>query len=101
MEVIDLLKLLSNNGSAGIASVLGGLSVVFAIYIHWKKVDVESTTSMSRLQQDHLKSLMGQNKQLADDLSSLRDKMAATYDQMDALRAKPGQCNDCPLKSQT
>jgi len=98
MEVIDLIKLLMESGSTGVASILGGIAGLCAILIKWKKVDIESTTSMSRLQQDHLKSLMGQNKQLADDLSSLRDKMASTYDQIDVLRARPGRCDDCHLK---
>jgi len=100
MELIDIVKFLAGNGSAGVAGGLATAAGIFALWVNYRKVDMEASTSASRLQQEHNKFIMEQNQTLAQDLAALRKLQGETYDEMNVLRQRPQQCATCPYKDQ-
>lgn len=87
MELTVITQLMKT-APAEVVAVFMLLSGAMAFFLKWRNADVAAATSLGKLQQDHLTVLMAQNKQLADDLASLREKMAETYDVMEKMRDK-------------
>lgn len=91
------------------------ISVFFAIVAIWLKsrdIDITAATSISRLQLEQVKSLMEQNKALAEDLNDIREKLSKTYIVVDKLRKQiedlegslfeyKNKCNVCPGRRMT
>lgn len=87
-----------------------GLSTFAAIVVIWMKsrdIDITAATSISKLQNDQITSLLAQNKALGEDLTLLRNKMAETYELMENMRNRINdleslirdykrRCDTCP-----
>ena len=106
MELIQLLALLKSEPNAAVM-LLAGAAIVVGLWLRVKKADIESMTSVTKLQSDHLRVLMEQNRQLADDLAALRERMAEQHELMQRLRVQiadlesdirryQSKCDTCP-----
>lgn len=113
MGLVDILSLL-NSQSLEITAGLSIFSAIIALWIRGREVDISGVTSIGKLQIEQLKSLMEQNKILADDLSRLRLEMAETFVLLQSTRERVielenklikfkkicNNCNDSPFEEE-
>jgi DNA repair ATPase RecN len=109
--LMPILAMLGHSPSSA-AAMFGGAAAVVFLWLKTKKESLESITSISKMQSDHVEKLMEQNSKLAHDLSALRHKMAEALDEINALKSEMASlkhhlriyetaCADCPKKPES
>lgn len=68
--------------------ILTALFVLTTIWLNSRKVDVESLTSVSKLQVENMQHILTQNKELAEELHKVRQSQAYLHSEIETLRAQ-------------
>ena len=99
---MDLVSRLLSSLTGSPTEITLFITTIVALVTIWLKsreVDVAGVTSISRLQQEQLKTLMEQNAQLSEDISDLRKLTNEQYEVIKELRARVFELEELLAKS--
>ena len=109
----DLIQLISfmKLAPSEVTIFLAAFAVLVTMWLNSRKVDIETATSIGKLQQENMAVLLKQNRELSDDLADLRKTMKETYETLDKMRHQIShlesivlqyqkRCDSCPFMSQ-
>ena len=68
--------------------ILTAVFVLTTLWLNSRKVDVESLTSVSKLQVENMQHILNQNKELAEELHKVRQSQAFLHSEIESLRAQ-------------
>lgn len=86
--MLDSLLTLIKGAPAETSLILVCFSVLVAMMANNRKVNLESMTSVGRLQNENMTAILTQNRELAEDLAALRKQFALSYENIDALHSQ-------------
>jgi len=93
-DLIPFVMTLIKGAPTEATLILSATALFLTMWLKSREVDITSATSISRLQQEQTKTMMEQNKMLAEELAKLRDKMADTFRIMEEMRAELSELED-------
>jgi len=103
VTIIGLMKAAPDN----ILLFVAIFAIVAVLFIRMRDSDVASATSLGKLQNENVKALMEQNRDLAREIEELHRKLSDTFEEMHKLRAQVAElqatleryknkCDTCP-----
>lgn len=84
-ELSALFSLVKNLPSES-AVFLTAIFVLATLWLNSRKVNVESMTSVSKLQVENMEAILKQNKELGDTLHTVRQSQAKLHEEINQLR---------------
>lgn len=80
-----LVSLLGANPST-ISLVLVVVFVVYMLWIHSRRVDIEAINTVSKIQSDNIEDLLRQNSELAKELHSVRKQQVELFSMVEEMK---------------
>lgn len=95
--IVSILK----GAPTEITIVVTTVVALITLWLKSREVDLNSVTSISRMQQEQMKSLMEQNAQLLRDIQELRRLTNEQYDVIKELRSRIFELEELIAKMQS
>lgn len=107
--MVAAFKMLQGMPAITLVVVIGLLVLFIAYTLRNRQVDVESVTSIGRLQTEQITSMLSQMRSLSEQLNDARKQLAEIHEQNaelrdrvleleDLLRDYKNNCDDCPTR---
>lgn len=83
--ILELVSSTIRSSPGYFVAVIGFITLVFAMYLKVRSVNISEVTSISKLQSDQVSDLLKGMSQLSLDLVEARKEISALYDKIDEL----------------
>lgn len=109
MEPLTPILAMLAGAPTGVSATLGAAAIIVLLILKLRNHSLDGVTSISKMQGQQVEELITQNRALAQDLGTLRTKMAQTLEELTSLRDEvarlryhlgiyENQCHACEQK---